>query len=296
MFSFCIRTQPDLTSCFARTCCATQDVSNRFNEDCIKHANAVKRVKSQSFRGTIGYTSSKKDCAALSTEESVDHVHLANTTLLSCKVSEFGSTTAFATSAFDHDGQTEFIDKLDSTKPILDMAGDRNSSVQKEAFVVAISKPSQRVLLPNSTAAPNDKVGLVRDIDDSSDPLLVTAYVRQMYACYRAEEHRAVVGPYLQHQHQINATMRAILIDWLCEVHHKWRLHPETLYLTVNIVDRYLAMKEVSKKTLQLVGSSALLIASKYEEIYPTPVGDLVYVCDGAYDNDEVSECPSVRS
>jgi len=210
-------------------------------------------------------------------------------------VSEFGSTTAFATAAFDHDGPTDVIDKLDSTESILDMADDRNSSVQKEAFVVAIST-SQRVLLPNSAAAPNDKVGLVRDIDDSSDPLLVTAYVRQMYACYRAEEHRAVVGPYLQHQHQINATMRAILIDWLCEVHHKWRLHPETLYLTVNIVDRYLAMKEVSKKTLQLVGSSALLIASKYEEIYPTPVGDLVYVCDGAYDNDEVSECPSARS
>jgi len=80
------------------------------------------------------------------------------------------------------------------------------------------------------------------------------------------------------------------------EVHRMWRLLLETLYFTVNIVDRYLAMKEVSKKTLQLVGSSALLIASKYEEIYPTPVGDLVYVCDGAYDNDEVSECPSARS
>lgn len=130
---------------------------------------------------------------------------------------------------------------------------------------------------------------LVCDIDDSTDPLLVTAYVKQMYAYFRAEEHRTVVGPYMQGL-EITAKMRAILVDWLCEVHHKWRLQPETLYLTVNIVDRYLAKKKVTKNTLQLVGSCALFIASKYEEVYPTPIGDLVYVCDGAYDYNDVSE------
>ena len=76
--------------------------------------------------------------------------------------------------------------------------------------------------------------------------------------------------------------------DWLVEVHLKFKLVPETLYLTVNIIDRYLAKTEVSRPKLQLVGVTALLIASKYEEIYPPELRDLVYICDRAYSKLEV--------
>lgn len=66
--------------------------------------------------------------------------------------------------------------------------------------------------------------------------------------------------------------MRAILIDWLVEVHLKFKLVPETLYLTVNLIDRYLERVEVMRDKLQLVGVTAMLIASKYEEIYAPEV------------------------
>jgi G2/mitotic-specific cyclin-B, other len=45
---------------------------------------------------------------------------------------------------------------------------------------------------------------------------------------------------YLAKQTDINEKMRAILIDWLIEVHLKFKLLPETLFLTVNLIDRYL--------------------------------------------------------
>ncbi|KAF9597648.1 hypothetical protein IFM89_020408 [Coptis chinensis] len=61
--------------------------------------------------------------------------------------------------------------------------------------------------------------------------------------------------------------MRDILVEWLIEVHNKFELMHETLYLTVHIVDRYLSMRSVSRKILRLIGMSAMLIASKYEEI-----------------------------
>lgn len=73
-------------------------------------------------------------------------------------------------------------------------------------------------------------------------------------------------------QPEINAKMRMILLDWLIEVHRKFELMPETLYLTIIIVDRYLSVKAVRKKELQLVGISAMLIASKYEEIWAPQV------------------------
>lgn len=73
-------------------------------------------------------------------------------------------------------------------------------------------------------------------------------------------------------QPDINPKMRSILIDWLIEVHRKFELTPETLYLTINIVDRYLSVKTIPRKELQLVGISAMLLASKYEEIWAIEV------------------------
>ena len=85
--------------------------------------------------------------------------------------------------------------------------------------------------------------------------------------------------------------MRSILIDWLVEVHLKFKLMPETLYLTVNLIDRYLAKRNVTRKRLQLVGVTAMLIASKYEEIWAPEVRDFVYISDKAYSREDILAC-----
>jgi len=77
-------------------------------------------------------------------------------------------------------------------------------------------------------------------------------------------------------QNDINEKMRSILVDWLVEVHVKFKLLPETLFLTINLIDRYLESKKVLRQKLQLVGVTAMLIASKYEEIYAPEVKDFV--------------------
>lgn len=68
---------------------------------------------------------------------------------------------------------------------------------------------------------------------------------------------------------------------------------PETLYLTINLIDRYLAVKQVRRSKLQLVGVSALLLSAKYEEIYPPEFRDLVYITDRAYNKQEILEMES---
>ena len=62
--------------------------------------------------------------------------------------------------------------------------------------------------------------------------------------------------------------MRAILISWLIEVHLKYQLQPETLFITVNLIDRYCSTEKVPRSEYQLLGVTAMLIAAKYEEIY----------------------------
>lgn len=133
--------------------------------------------------------------------------------------------------------------------------------------------------------------GQVDNIDerDSDDPLCATDYVQDMYKYFRTKEVMTSVRPiYMENQNHINERMRSILVDWLVEVHLKFKLVPETLYLTVNIIDRYLERKEVSRPKLQLIGVTSLLIASKYEEIYPPELRDLVYICDRAYSKEEI--------
>merc|ERR1740124_737497 len=114
-------------------------------------------------------------------------------------------------------------------------------------------------------------------------------YLSDIHRLYQETEGlKHASSSYMNKQPDINAKMRAILIDWLVEVHLKFKLVPETLYLTVSLLDRYLDRREVSRPKLQLVGVTALLIASKYEEIYPPELRDLVYICDRAYSRDEI--------
>lgn len=84
--------------------------------------------------------------------------------------------------------------------------------------------------------------------------------------------------------------MRSILIDWLIDVHLKFKLLPETLFLTINLIDRYLSKNAILRSKLQLVGVSSLFIACKYEEIYAPELKDFVYVCDHAYNKEEILE------
>lgn len=148
-----------------------------------------------------------------------------------------------------------------------------------------------------SNASSYQHSGQVDNIDerDSDDPLCATDYVQDMYKHFRSKELGTSVRPiYMENQSHINERMRSILVDWLVEVHLKFKLVPETLYLTINLIDRYLEKREVTRPKLQLVGVTCLLIASKYEEIYPPELRDLVYICDRAYSKNEILEMEEV--
>ncbi|KAL7450155.1 hypothetical protein ACHAWC_002122 [Mediolabrus comicus] len=166
---------------------------------------------------------------------------------------------------------------------------------------------SQRLPIPSCSKLKSDATsaslsgyqysGQVDNVDerDIDDPLCVTTYVEDMYEYFRSKEAVTSVRPvYMGNQPFIDERCRSILVDWLVEVHMKFKLELETLYLAINITDRYLAKAEVKKPKLQLVGVTALLIASKYEEIYPPELRDLVYICDKAYSGNEILEMEEI--
>lgn len=92
----------------------------------------------------------------------------------------------------------------------------------------------------------------------------------------------------MKRQPQVNENVRAILVDWLINVHSKFKLLPETLYLTINLIDRFLTQTRIEKDQVQLLGVAALLIATKYEEIYPPTVKDFIFVTKNAFNRSQI--------
>ncbi|KAI5072585.1 hypothetical protein GOP47_0012691 [Adiantum capillus-veneris] len=133
------------------------------------------------------------------------------------------------------------------------------------------------------------------DADDVGNQLAVVDYIDDIYSFYRRTEKQSCVPPnYMSQQVHINEKMRAVLIDWLIEVHYKYKLMPETLFLTTNLIDQYLALKSVERKCLQLVGMTAMLIASKYEEIWAPEIKDLILISDSAYSRQQILDMEKV--
>ncbi|XP_069794829.1 G2/mitotic-specific cyclin-B1-like isoform X2 [Narcine bancroftii] len=128
------------------------------------------------------------------------------------------------------------------------------------------------------------------DADDGDSPMLCSEYVKDIYKYLRQLELEQFVRPKYLEGKEITQNMRAILIDWLVQVQRKFQLLQETLYMTVSIIDRFLQDNPVTKSKLQLVGVTAMLVASKYEEMYPPEIGDFVYVTDNTYTTAAIRE------
>jgi len=127
------------------------------------------------------------------------------------------------------------------------------------------------------------------DKEDVDDPLMVSEYVVEIFEYLKELEITTMANPdYMENQNELEWKMRGILVDWLLEVHTRFRLLPETLFLAVNIIDRFLSAKIVQLDRLQLVGVTAMFIASKYEEVLSPHVQNFRHVADDGFTEEEI--------
>ena len=129
----------------------------------------------------------------------------------------------------------------------------------------------------------------VDEWNEWEDISMVQEYADDIFAYMHRLERKLCPSPdYMAHQTELEWKMRGILVDWLVQVHARFHLLPETLFLTVNFIDRFLTAKAVSLQKLQLVGATALFLASKYEEIQCPSVSEIVFMVDNGYSADEI--------
>ena len=99
-----------------------------------------------------------------------------------------------------------------------------------------------------------------------------------------------ISNTYFQFQTDINNKMRAILIDWLIDVHLKFNFKQETLYITIHIIDSYLSLKKIQRCNFQLLGVTALVIACKQNEIIFHKLKEYCYITDNAYSEEDIKD------
>ncbi|KAL5074279.1 hypothetical protein RYX36_013263 [Vicia faba] len=154
-----------------------------------------------------------------------------------------------------------------------------------------------------TSSSPNKDINMICEKPGASDCLTVvdidkelkdsqiwSDYAIDIYCIARVTEleKRSSTNYMERLQHDISPRMRGILIDWLVEVSEEYKLVPDTLYLTVNLIDRFLSTCLIQKHKLQLLGVTCMLIASKYEEISAPRVEEFCFITDNTYTKEEV--------
>ncbi|KAG5670990.1 hypothetical protein PVAND_001215 [Polypedilum vanderplanki] len=131
----------------------------------------------------------------------------------------------------------------------------------------------------------------IKNIDaKDKDTARVSQYVNDIYAYLMQLENSFIIQPNFLDKHpDLTPNMRAILAEWINEVHVEFNLTTEVYFLAISILDRYTQkINNIPRRSYQLIGTTALFIASKYEEIYPHKVAEFVYITDDAYTTQQI--------
>ncbi|GMS89239.1 hypothetical protein PENTCL1PPCAC_11414 [Pristionchus entomophagus] len=146
----------------------------------------------------------------------------------------------------------------------------------------------------NGIRSPSPSIGEGSEYFSVADTIAVSSHdtpadmVQDMFEYMRQRETEFVVRLRWDKQPELNENMRRVLIDWLHDVLVEYDMEAETLHLTVSLIDRLLMMCSVSRPNVQLVGTAALMIASKYEQIHPPELKDFAYVTDDSYSENQI--------
>ncbi|VVT56355.1 uncharacterized protein SAPINGB_P004999 [Magnusiomyces paraingens] len=160
-----------------------------------------------------------------------------------------------------------------------------------QLLVEQVEQQQQQQLLVETRAAKRARTQPWDDLDaeDIEDPLMVSEYVNDIFDYFYTLERKYMPDPdYMDQQRDLTWETRGVLMDWLVDTHAKLRLLPETLFLAFNIIDRFMTMRVVTLDKIQLVGIAALLIAAKYEEVFPPNTKYFAMLTDENFKEDEI--------
>ncbi|KAG8863184.1 methyltransferase protein [Tulasnella sp. 330] len=206
----------------------------------------------------------------------------------------------------DNGGDTELDEPKEAGMEVLEEANEdeideqevhaRVTRVESVQIVEQIAEPDEddwTFASPATNAryqsAVEDIRATFKDEIDEFDMTMVSEYSQEIFEYMAKLEVESMANPtYMDGQTEIAWDMRKTLVDWLLQVHLRYHMLPETLWIAINIVDRFLSRRVVSLVKLQLVGVTAMFVASKYEEILAPSVEEFSFMTENTYSREEI--------
>ncbi|KAK9511810.1 hypothetical protein O3M35_000402 [Rhynocoris fuscipes] len=250
-----------------------------------------------------------KFCKAKDEQRNVQKRSVLGTINLNNELSNFRSNETFSKkSVFESSGNNQLNicppeckpsipsnvieQKKDLQKPSKESEQIENTKNIKRTPLAELKKDDKITLKHQSpmsvdaTPKPAGSVSqLPSEIFSKIDPLFICPpYEQDIYNYLKVLENKfKAKAYYMKRQPDLTYAMRTILVDWLVEVGEEYRLHSETLFIAVALIDRFLSSMAVVRTKFQLLGTSAMFIAAKFEEIYPPEASEFTYITDDTY-------------
>ena len=114
-----------------------------------------------------------------------------------------------------------------------------------------------------------------KEKDNDQDKIIEEYFDEILYSLLKEESefisNKMIDCNYLLNtESEITPEMRAMVVDWLLEVHQIFHFQEKCLFTTIQLMDKYLSKKLISIDQFQLLALTSLNIASKQEEVeYP---------------------------
>ncbi|CAH8495176.1 unnamed protein product [Schistosoma turkestanicum] len=184
---------------------------------------------------------------------------------------------------------------LEQKKEVLEMSIDSPTpdvTTQKPTDQLKEFQASRKLIRLESLASEIAEEYLDVDRNDYEDAATVYPYTERIFNYLQDRELliQPLKADYMDLNCEITPRMRYILVNWLVQVHYSYKLQPETLYLCVAILDRYLLKnsKSLTKDGFQLIGVASLFIAAKFEEMYPPDISDFSSITNNTYSKSDI--------
>lgn len=184
----------------------------------------------------------------------------------------------------------ELQQKLSCTQQPLEVDGGKYDDRKKRPISTVVEHEEPKKFKVCNENGEEEYVWEDLDAEDINDPFMVSEYVNGIFNYLHHLEVVTLPRKEDLFKHRNIRQNRDILVNWLVKIHNKFGLLPETLYLAINIMDRFLGKELVQLDKLQLVGTSCLFIASKYEEVYSPSIKHFASETDGACTEEEIKE------
>jgi len=168
--------------------------------------------------------------------------------------------------------------------------GAKSGRAQSMSGAVGAAQDVDEHVLPRQGSASCMPVSVPLHQKPYRSDLEVPDCVEQIWRNDKKAEvkHRPPLDYMEKTQVEVTADMRGICLDWIIECANRLKMEMPTIFLAAHVLDSFLSKKAIRRERMQMVSMVSLIVAAKYEEIYPPRIKDYIHISANSFKREDM--------